>query len=156
MLLSKRCIYALRASLYLALTKTDGEYISIQKIATDLNISFHFLTKILQDLQRKNLVTSFRGPRGGVALARPVTEITSMDIIRAITGEDVFAQCIMGLPGCGSEAPCPMHEDWAKSRSAIENVFNNTSLAMLAELTAKKHLRLAEPERKKRTKSTTK
>lgn len=146
MLLSKRCIYALRAALYLALAKTDGEYISIQKIASELNISFHFLTKILQDLQRKNLVISFRGPRGGVALARPDTEITSMDIIRAINGEDVFAQCIMGLPGCGTEAPCPMHEDWAKSRKAIETVFNNISLATLAEQTVKKHLRLTEPK----------
>ncbi|CAN0202088.1 unnamed protein product, partial [Chrysoparadoxa australica] len=49
MLLSKSCVYGLRASIYLA-SKSDEEFNSIKEMSDKLEISFHFLTKILQQL----------------------------------------------------------------------------------------------------------
>ena len=43
MLLSKSCVYGLRASIYLA-SKSEGEFISIKGMSANLEISFHFLT----------------------------------------------------------------------------------------------------------------
>lgn len=49
MLLSKSCIYGLRATLFLSAREQDG-FIPIREMSEKLEISFHFLTKILQQL----------------------------------------------------------------------------------------------------------
>lgn len=145
MLLSKSCVYGLRATIYLAL-HTDREYIPISEISERLQISFHFLTKILQTLTQKKLLASYRGPNGGVALARPPHDIIIYDVVSAIDGEGIFTGCILSLPGCGNQTPCPMHDSWALVRNRIRTLFTTTSLADLATGVREKNLRLTEME----------
>ncbi len=128
MLLSKSCEYGIRATLYLATVKTDG-YVSIRAISEELKISFHFLTKIFQKLTQAGLLVSFRGPNGGVALAKPATQITLLDLVIAIDGSDLFHECVLGLPGCGDEKPCPLHDSWAHERTRLKSMFGRTTLA---------------------------
>lgn len=145
MLLSKSCVYGLRAAIYLAL-HTDREYIPISEVSERLQISFHFLTKILQTLTQKKLLTSYRGPNGGVALARPPQDIIIYDIVSALDGDGVFTECILSLPGCGNQTPCPMHDSWALVRNKIRTLFMTTSLTDLATGVREQNLRLAELE----------
>src|SRR5690625_7578709 len=86
----------MRATLHLATLKSDG-YVSIRAISEELDISFHFLTKIFQKLTQAGILASFRGPNGGVALARPATRITLLDIVIAIDGPELFTECVLGL-----------------------------------------------------------
>jgi Rrf2 family protein len=132
MLLSRSCEYGLRATLYLASLESDG-YVPIGTISDELDISFPFLTKIFQKLNDADLLTSQRGPSGGVALTRPPDEITLFEIVKAIDGLDLFTQCVLGLPGCGDEKPCPLHDRWAVERDRIERMFKTTSLAEMSE-----------------------
>lgn len=145
MLLSKSCVYGLRAAIYLAL-HTDREYIPISEVSEKLQISFHFLTKILQTLTQKKLLASYRGPNGGVALTRPPHDIIIYDIVTAIDGDAVFTGCILSLPGCGNQTPCPMHDHWALVRNKIRTLFTTTSLAGLAAGVREKNLRLTDIE----------
>ncbi|MFQ5568759.1 MAG: RrF2 family transcriptional regulator [Rhodothermales bacterium] len=131
MLLSKSCEYGIRATLYLASLRQPG-YFSIRKISEELNISFHFLTKIFQKLTQEGLMQSFRGPNGGIALARPEAQITLMDLIVAIDGPALFRECVLGLPDCGEEHPCPLHHAWATERERLETLFSRTTLADMA------------------------
>lgn len=131
MLLSKSAEYGIRASLYLASLHEDG-YVSIGTMSEELDISFHFLTKIFQKLTQAGLMESFRGPKGGIALARPAEQITIMDLVVAIDGDDLFTGCVLGLPGCGDQKPCPLHNRWAVERDRIQTVFNRTTLAEMA------------------------
>ena len=131
MLLSKSAEYGIRATLYLVSLEQDG-YVSISPISQELDISFHFLTKIFQKLTQAGLLQSFRGPRGGVALARPAAQITLMDLVTAIDGPALFTECILGLPGCGERKPCPLHEAWGPERERLRTLFESTSLAALA------------------------
>ncbi|HFE64736.1 MAG TPA: Rrf2 family transcriptional regulator, partial [Caldithrix sp.] len=98
-----------------------------------LGISFHFLTKILQILTRKNILTSYRGPNGGVGFALPPENISLKDVIVAIDGTAIFEQCILGLNQCSDENPCPLHNEWKKIKTQMEQLFGNTTLASLAE-----------------------
>lgn len=143
MLLSKSCVYGLRASIYLAL-HTDREYVPISEVSEKLQISFHFLTKILQQLTQKGLLTSYRGPNGGVTLAKPAREMIIYDIVSAIDGDAVFTGCILSLPGCGNQTPCPMHDSWALIRNKIRTLFLTTSLADLAKGVRENNLRLVD------------
>jgi Rrf2 family protein len=143
MLLSKSCIYGLRASLFLAADKS-GEYVSIRKMSEALGISFHFLTKILQQLTAANLMESYKGPKGGVRLLIPAKKITFLEIVVAIDGPDLLTECALGLPGCGIDKPCPMHKSWAKTRDNIRDMLKNTTLEYLAKEGKSKNLRLSE------------
>lgn len=145
MLLSKSCVYGLRATIFLAL-HTDREYVPISEISEKLQISFHFLTKILQTLTQKGLLMSYRGPNGGVTLAKPAQDIIIYDIVTAIDGDTIFTGCILSLPGCGNQTPCPMHDSWALVRNKIRSLFMTTSLAELARGVRENNLRLVDLE----------
>ena len=132
MVLSKACSYGILASLYMA-RKKEGNYISIREISNDLDISFHFLTKILQTLSEEGLIVSLRGPKGGVSLAKDADSVSLLDIIIAIDGVDLFNECILGLPGCGHAKPCPMHDHWQNEREKLKANFDNKSLADIAD-----------------------
>jgi len=145
MLLSKSCVYGIRSMIYLTL-KHENNFVQIKNISGDLGISFHFLTKILQLLTQGGLVHSFKGPKGGVKLAKPAENISLLDIVTIVDGTDLFEQCILGLPGCNQQKPCPLHDDWDRQREVIKNSFKQTSLAQIADKINKKNLRLAEDE----------
>ena len=84
MRLSARADYALRAAIELA-SATDS-HVTADKIARAQQIPGKFLETILTQLRRAGLIRSQRGPEGGFWLARPATEISLADIIRAIDG----------------------------------------------------------------------
>ena len=136
MLLSNGCEYGLRAALYLASLEDNSleeeNYVSIRQISEALDISPSFLTKVLQQLTKAGLMQSLRGPKGGVAMARPAGEILIKDLVVAIDGPALFRECVLGLPGCGEEKPCPLHDSWASERGRLERLFERMSLADLA------------------------
>jgi len=135
MLLSQSCMYGIRAALLIA-TKGESDkdsFIPIRRIADQLDVSFHFLTKILQVLTHAKLMESYKGPNGGVRLARPAEELSLIDVVEAIDGNDVFDNCLLGLPGCKDDNPCPLHEKWSNSIDQLRALFQETSLAQLAK-----------------------
>lgn len=144
-MLSKSCLYGVRAAMYVA-SLNQKEYVPIAQIADTLSISFHFLTKILQQLTEFGIMNSYRGPKGGVMLAKPVSEIKLVEIVEAIDGKNLFNECIFGLPGCGDSKPCPLHAEWAILREKIHMMFKNASLAMLAERINSMNFRITEDD----------
>ena len=58
--ISKSGEYGLRALLYMVAHKKDEAYVNIREMADELDISFHFLTKILQSLTQKGILQSYR------------------------------------------------------------------------------------------------
>jgi len=142
MILSKTCEYGIRAVVYVALT-SKGKFVSIKEISDNLEISFHFLTKVLQILTQKNILKSYRGPNGGVTLACSADKISLLEIIYTIDGEKIFKDCILGLPGCGDLVPCPLHNQWEIDRELIKNNFAGLTLAQLAKNFLAADLRLS-------------
>jgi Rrf2 family transcriptional regulator, iron-sulfur cluster assembly transcription factor len=147
MVFSKACTYGILATLYIAREsgKTAG-YVSIGKMSKELHISFHFLTKILQELTTAGLLTSMKGPKGGVALKRDAKNISLLDVVVAIDGMKVFQECILGLPGCGNDDPCPIHDDWGGIREQLFQTFRKKTLASTAKQIDDGNLRFALPE----------
>lgn len=127
MLLSKTSEYGIRAMLHLA-GIGGNEYVSVKKISETLDISFHFLTKIFQQLAKSNLIDSYRGPNGGVRISGSPGQITVRAVVTALDGEDLFSKCVLGLPGCTKDHPCPLHNNWITSRSAIEQMMSEKTL----------------------------
>ena len=139
--LSKSSEYGLRALLYMV-GKGGQEYVSIREMSEQLDISFHFLTKILQSLTQANILASYRGPSGGVAFNISPEKILLSDVVRVLEGDDFFETCLLGLPGCGEKAPCPMHQFWKEIRGALRREFETTTLSEMGQTALSRSLRL--------------
>jgi len=143
MFLSKSCIYGIQAAIFVS-ARGKETYVSISTVAQELNISFHFLTKVLQQLTQAGIMTSYRGPRGGVTLNRDSETVMLYDLIAAIDGTEVFTECMLGLPGCGHAEPCPAHEHWIEVRQKFTAIAKSVTLKSLGEKTTKLNVRLAQ------------
>ncbi|HFA49175.1 MAG TPA: Rrf2 family transcriptional regulator [Bacteroidetes bacterium] len=140
--LSNASIYGLRALIYVASQKNEKEYVSIREMSESMDISFHFLTKILQTLTKNGILYSSRGPHGGVALTRPPGQVFMVEIVKILEGEDYFDTCFLGHPDCGIAAPCPMHDFWINVKSVFLDRFEKTSLEELSAKIKEGKLRL--------------
>jgi len=132
MLLSRACEYAMLAVWYLA-RHPDHAYVSVREIAEQNEISSHFLSKVLGTLTQKGIMVSLKGPKGGVALARPAEDIRVVEVVEAIDGLEFRRKCLTGLPKCDDENPCPLHDDWKRIREEIFRVFADRTIAELTE-----------------------
>ncbi len=130
MLLSRACEYAIQAVLYLA-EHHDAPYVPVKEIAEHNAISPHFLGKIVQTLTQKGLLVSYKGPKGGVRLAKAPEDITVLQVVEAIDGLEFFHRCVIGLPKCGDHNACALHHRWGKIRQEIYDMLSEKSIAQL-------------------------
>jgi Rrf2 family protein len=131
LIFSRQCEYALQAVLFIALQK-EGERVSIKDLTKKVDIPYHFLAKILQDLSRKGLLASVKGPGGGFSLGMPARDITLFHIVEAIDGVDLTQKCVMGFAECSGKHPCAVHENWATLRDGIYSMLVSKNIAQLA------------------------
>ena len=145
MLYSRPCEYALRALTYISL-HSDTELNRAKEIAESENIPAPFLAKLLQQLARSGLLVSVKGPKGGFGLARPSKEISLMEVVSVMDGEDQFTRCAVGLVECSDDSPCPLHDTWKPLREKIIDYLAAETLADLAEALARKKQLIAYKE----------
>jgi len=124
--------YAIRALVCLACRGTLAN-VPIREIADSEDIPYPFLAKLVAaQLVQVGLLDSFRGPNGGVRLAKPAHRIMVLDVIQSIDGADFTTQCFLGLPNCSDDDPCPAHETWKSLRDPMALRLGSASIADLA------------------------
>lgn len=149
MIYSRSAEYAIRAFVHLS-QAPEGKYVMVKNIAKEEGIPSHFLAKILQQLARKGLLRSSKGPTGGFVLIRDPKNVTLMDIVEALDGLGDYEKCASGLAECNDKQPCGMHDSWDALRSRILSYLKKTSIADIAEALEEKR-RLIEKPKKSRT-----
>lgn len=91
MRLSSKGRYGVRA-LYFIAYHHGGRPVQMREVAAQAKIPARFLEQIFHDLKRAGLVAAKRGPNGGYQLARPPSDITLGDVVRALEGAAVVLQ----------------------------------------------------------------
>lgn len=86
MRLTRQSTYALRALMYCAIN--DSQLNQVSAISNAYGISEAFLFKLIKPLVENGILTTVRGRRGGIKLARPANEITLLQSIKLT--EDSF------------------------------------------------------------------
>jgi Rrf2 family protein len=129
---SKSSQYAVLAMTYLAGQGFD-RLLSIQEISEMVQVPTPFLRKIITLLSRAKLVQARRGPNGGVMLNRPSDEITVRAIVEAVDGPYNSRQCVLGLPECNNDNPCPLHEPWQQLKTQLFRQLHDLTLASLVQ-----------------------
>ncbi|MBC3539032.1 RrF2 family transcriptional regulator [Rufibacter sediminis] len=132
-MLSKTTEYALRAIVYIAIQQEHGDKIGIRELAKELELPSPFMGKILQDLVRKGVIASAKGPNGGYFLHRPASDITILEIVRTIEGLEAFKKCGMGMKHCSDTHPCPLHYDLKANRDHLLKIFSANTMQTLVD-----------------------
>lgn len=132
-MLSKRTQYGMRAVLYLAIHSKKSHKIGVNIIADELQVPKQFLSKILQELVKNKLVKSSKGKLGGFYLSTANKKNSLRQFVEVFDGDDLFCNCMMGLPNCSSEKPCPLHESAIAFRLELEKTLEDKTINEMAE-----------------------
>lgn len=135
---SKTCEYAIRAILFIAQKSKQGVKVSIKDVAKEIDSPEFFLGKILQELSRKGIVKSLKGPTGGFYLDDESMQYSLADVVIAIDGDKIFNGCGLGLKQCSEKQPCPIHKEFKKIRSDIFQLLENSKLGEFNDLLDKR------------------
>lgn len=128
LMVSKTCEYGIKALLFVAQKSVAAERVGVREIAKAIDSPEPFIAKILQDLARKGLVLSAKGPSGGFYLDNPGLKTTLAEIVYAIDGDKLFTGCGLGLKSCAAKNPCPIHDQFAGVRKQIKVMMQSTTL----------------------------
>ncbi len=98
-------------------------------LAESLQLATPTVSKVLKMLHESALVTAIRGASGGYKLARPASEISITEIIKAIEGRLALTECGATPGTCQLEEGCSIRHNWQIISLAILNALQNISLA---------------------------
>ncbi len=124
---SKTCEYGIKAMIFVAQKSKEGSRISIKGIAKGTGAPEHFVAKIMQELGRKKLVQSVKGPNGGFYLDQVDLKTSLADIVKALDGNSIYSDCVLGLKTCNESKPCPVHDQYRDvKKNLIKMLEENT------------------------------
>ena len=131
MVLSNSSQYAIRILAYMADQK-DSALINATELAEILYIPYKFLTKIMTELVKVDLVESIRGREGGFKLKKKSSEIMVGDILDLFGDSVKDEQCILGIGFCNGLCKCALHDQWMEPKLLLQKMFRESSLEDIA------------------------
>jgi Rrf2 family protein len=109
---------------------------SLKNISERRKISENYLEQIFVVLRRKGIVKSIRGAGGGYQLAKPASQITAGEVLRAVEGPLAPVKCIVGDPKkhcCDNFEVCVTKYIWTKIMNGINESADSVTIADLVE-----------------------
>ena len=107
--------------------------ISTSEISGRQDISVKYLEQLIRPMQKKGLVKSARGPKGGHMLAKRPREITMGEIVRLFEGQIDLVKCISLPENCQMSEDCRVRLAWQEATQAM---FEKLDAITIADLVA--------------------
>jgi len=131
-MISNTAEYALRAMSWLALT--PDERVASSALAEKTQVPADYLAKVLQLMAEAGFIDGRRGVRGGYRLAKPAGEIRLLDVINAVSRNEMqlkpIESCPLGIKSHGVNL-CPLHRRMDRAIRAVIEVLGDSTLADL-------------------------
>ena len=128
--------YSLRVLMHLGLQ--DNGRVTIREISDSYGISRNHLMKVVSLLTRLGYLDARRGPGGGIALARPASEISLADVVVDMEDDLNIVECFSKDGTCVISPVCELKCILSQALSAYLDTLKNYTLADL--LTPKANL----------------
>ncbi len=147
MRLSDGVEWGVHACVLLATLPPDAA-LAAPRLAEFHGVPAAYMAKHLQALAGAGVLETVRGPRGGYRLARPAPEISVLDVVEAIDGDEPAFRCSeirrrgpAAVPAREYRLPCGVHRTFMQADEAWRAELRATSIAdlvgtMLAEAPA--------------------
>lgn len=128
-MISQSVEYALRAMSHLASLR--GVAATCEVISRATRVPKDYLSKIMSDLVRADLVRSFRGPNGGFILSRDPAAISVLDVVNAVDPIRRIERCPVDNPLHVNL--CPLHRCVDDALAHVEEAFRRTTLGTVVD-----------------------
>ena len=112
-LITRDTDYAMRALIFIAGSKK--EIVSVSQLVAALRIPKPFLRKLMQVLNKKGLLKSYKGRAGGFLLAKPENRINLIDLVNIFQGGLKLNDCLFKKSICPEIKVCAL-------RKKIDNI----------------------------------
>lgn len=129
---STRSMYGLRALMALARDHGQGS-LFLRDIAEREGLPGTYLEQLMVPLRKAGLVSAIRGAKGGYTLSRHPREVTVLEILEALEGPLVLAECPGGSGCCGRPEACALKDLWTDGSEALRSTYRAVSLSELME-----------------------
>jgi Rrf2 family protein len=118
--INRQTDYAVRVVLALA-KRGEGARHSSTEIQQEMLIPKAFMSRIVAQLSRAGLISTFPGRDGGLMLPRPAAQITLKDIVEAFEGPILLSACLQvkGEDDCPFQVNCPVRPKWGRVQVAM-------------------------------------
>ncbi|MDE1179801.1 Rrf2 family transcriptional regulator [Paraburkholderia sp.] len=136
--------YGLHCLLYLTEPSDGAPEASVRDLAELQGVPADYVAKLFTKLHKAGLVIATEGAKGGVALARPASEISVLDVVIAIDGDKPLFECkeirgrcaVFGesVPGWATSGVCSIH---AVMQQADKRMRESLAAQSLADLSSR-------------------
>jgi Rrf2 family protein len=123
---TKTTEYGLRIMSYMSLD--NSKLYTASDLFDNLQIPFRYLRKQLNFLSKQGLLMSIQGKQGGYQIAKPLHEITLLNIVEATDEVIPENMCFFGFHDCPLTEKCSMHDKWGTVRDATFEILKTTTL----------------------------
>lgn len=123
--------YAVRTVLHLA-SIGGGETVQVRDVAEQKALPLSFVRRIVARLSASGIVATTRGMGGGVQLGRPASEISLLDVCRAMGDDIALNRCLDGVHTCPFAEGCAAQLAWADATALLEEHLASVTFDALA------------------------
>lgn len=131
-MLTQTAEHALRALLFLAQRPGAGS-VPADEIADAIGAPRNYLSKTLNALARRGIVSGTRGARGGFQLLVDPAELPIARVIDEFAPPSPHELCLLGGRKCDSAFPCLAHRRWLRMWEESQAPLRSTTLADLLD-----------------------
>lgn len=108
--------------------RETGQAVSAKEVAEDCGIPLPLLSKLLQKLGKTGFLVSEFGTNGGYRLARDPRLISALEVIRAVDGPIVLANCFTEHASCGHSDRCTVKRPLKRIHDGILRLLESVSI----------------------------
>ncbi len=130
-LITRDTDYAINALYYMA--ENRGKVYTVTELTEKLNIPRAFLRKILQILNKKELVKSSRGKGGGFRLNVDPGKILLLEVMEIFQGKFSLNECILNKNICPGRRTCALKKKIDKVEEYVESELRAINLESLMQ-----------------------
>ncbi len=119
--------YALRLMVNLAKNYGNGP-ISTRAAAAEEGVPYQLACKLMQKLQKSELIRSCMGPKGGFRLEREPSKISLCEVVEAIQGPISINRCLIMAGACERQKSCMARTKLAELQQHIRDYLDGIKL----------------------------
>ena len=117
MKITRRTDYAIH--LIADLSDNNNQPLGLRTLAERHNVTYAFARTVQQGLLKAGIVATARGINGGIKLARPLQEITLLEVFEAAQDPLDKAFSTKGSSWCNCEDVCVSEDIWHSTRETL-------------------------------------
>lgn len=111
----------------------ESGLVHLKDIAQRQQVSRKYLEQLVARLEAGGLLRTVRGAGGGVALARPPSEVTVLDILYTLEGSLAPVECVDRPEVCPRSVDCAVRDLWAELGGITTGFLGSVTLEDLCD-----------------------